>query len=64
MKRSNKKQKQKTVKKEEVRVILGLSPCAIQAARLTQWSNLLLKNINIDRVFVVGRTTKAGRGHK
>ena len=35
----------------------------MQVARLTQWSNLLLKNINIDGVFIVGRTTKAGRGH-
>ena len=32
----------------------------MQVARLTQWSNLLLKNINIDGVFVVGRTIKAG----
>ena len=31
----------------------------MQVARLTQWSNLLLKNINIDGVFVVGRTIKA-----
>ena len=57
MKRSN-------TKKKLMRVILVLSPCAIQVARLTQWSNLLLKNINIDGVFVVGRTIKAGRGHK
>ena len=31
-------------------------------ARLTQWSNLLLKNINIDWVFVVGGRIKPGRG--
>ena len=31
----------------------------MQVARLTQWRNLLLKNINIDGVFVVGRTIKA-----
>ena len=51
MKRSNKN------KNQEVCVTLVLSP--VQIARLTQWSNLLLKNINIDGVFVVGRTIKA-----
>ena len=30
----------------------------MQVARLTQWSNLLLKNINIDGVFVVVERSK------
>ena len=58
MKRSNNN------KIQEVCVTSVLSPVCKASSKADTVENLLLKNINIDGVFVVGGRIKAGRGHK